>query len=239
MMKASACARRAAQLANAPRTLLHCATLVAQFYSPLLRNAPWKSPHLARLAARFQNLLLPNAPSMSPHHLRPAARSHSPLLPFQLLKAPWAPLHHVRPLLLLVNVQLPSTSKKPTIQRIKSFMLRNKRGMARFRNEAFPPLDGARLEGMPVLTQVPTEYRQPNGEIGVFQQWRWVQPTTILDQEKYDAAIKRREEEWQEKCRKKAYDDILELGRDKCEKLRGQMHTWFAQVAKDNGQQHM
>ncbi|KAK8174898.1 hypothetical protein BC567DRAFT_97694 [Phyllosticta citribraziliensis] len=127
----------------------------------------------------------------------------------------------------------------PRKHRQKSFMLRNKRGMARFRNEAFPPLDGARLEGMPVLTQVPTEYRQPNGEIGVFQQWRWVQPTTILDQEKYDAAIKRREEEWQEKCRKKAYDDILELGRDKCEKLRGQMHTWFAQVAKDNGQQHM
>lgn len=126
----------------------------------------------------------------------------------------------------------------PRVNRPKSFMLRNKCGMARFRNEAFPPLDGARLEGMPVLTQVPTPYHKPNGEVGVFQQWRWVQPTTVLDQERYDAAMKKREEEWREKCRKKAYEDILELGRDKCEKLKGQMHTCFAQVAKDNGQQH-
>ncbi|KAK7513520.1 uncharacterized protein IWZ02DRAFT_19479 [Phyllosticta citriasiana] len=127
----------------------------------------------------------------------------------------------------------------PRKHREKSFMLRNMGGVARFRNEAFPPLDGARLEGMPIFTEVPTPYQLPNGEVRVFQQWRWVQPVTVFDPEKYHAALKKREEEFQEKRRREAYQAMLELGRAKGEQLKGQMQVWFAQVAKDNGQQHM
>ncbi|KAK8250718.1 hypothetical protein HDK77DRAFT_190631 [Phyllosticta capitalensis] len=129
----------------------------------------------------------------------------------------------------------------PRVHRKKTDMIRNIGGLSRFRNEAFPPIEGATQNCWPEWRLLPTSIQFITGQVITTPMWRYVQPCDVFDREKYEAAVQERDEDllvgtFQKS--KRDYEHMAVEGKLLYEKLKVKWECKMAQIeAQSRAQQ--